>query len=53
MCYMAGASSLKLKEDLCGTTQDSLLEKVILHSLSINVSIIWENRVCVMWLGAS
>ena len=32
---------LKLKEDLCGITQGSLLEKVILHGLNIIVSIIW------------
>ena len=44
---------LKLKEDLCGITQGSLLEKVIQHGLNIIVSIIWENLVCVIWLGAS
>ena len=44
---------LKLKEDWCGTTQESWLEKVILHGLNIIVSIIWENLVCVIWLGAS
>ena len=44
---------LKLKEDLYGITQDSWLEKVILHGLNIIVSIIWENLVCVIWLGAS
>ena len=44
---------LKLKEDLCGITQEGQLEKVIQHGLNIIVSIIWENLVCVIWLGAS
>ena len=44
---------MKLKEDWCGTTQDSWLEKVILHGLNIIVSVIWENIVYVIWLEAS
>ena len=44
---------MKLKEDWCGATQDSLLEKVIQHGLNIKVSIIWDKIVCVIWLGAS
>ena len=43
---------MKLKEDWCGTTQDSWLEKVIQHGLNIIFSIIWENLVCVKGLGA-
>ena len=45
---------LKLKEDWCGITQEGLLKKVnIRHGLNIIVSIIRENLVCVIWLGAS
>ena len=45
---------LKLKEDWCGITQEGLLKKVnIQHGLNIINSIIWENLVCVIWLGAS
>ena len=43
---------LKLKEDWRGTTQDGLLEKVIQHGLNFIVSIILENPVIVIWLGA-
>ena len=44
---------MKLKEDWWGTIQESWLEKVIQHGLNIIVSIIWENLVCVIWLGDS
>ena len=44
---------MKLQEDLCGTTQDGLLEKYNLHGLNIIVSIIWVNHVRVIWLGDS
>ena len=44
---------LKLKEDWCGTSQESWLEKVILHGFNIIASIILENLVCVICLGAT
>ena len=44
---------MKLKENWCGITHEGLLEKVILHGLNIIVSIIWENIVRVILLGAS
>ena len=52
MLYGSEILTLKLKEDLCGITHDGLLEKVIQHGLNIIVSIIWENLVCVIWLGS-
>ena len=53
MLYDWELLTLKLKEDVCRITQKGQLEKVIQHGLNIIVSIIWENPVSVIWLGAS